>query len=150
MAVSEERVALLVEDLVHGGHKKGKGRLHTIVRLPDGTTESRWCCLGRAGAVACLNGLDVSRKMVPDGSGAQAEMIGDSLNYLSREIMEWYGFEEDNPVLITPGGAAIAATGWNDVGIAIGEDGLLAESTLAEIGEGFRRTFLEKENERLA
>jgi len=132
-----EHMEALVADLESGEHEKGKGKLHIIVENgPD-----RWCCLGRAGAVAVAGGCQVERyitRTFDEGTGKNitVEGFGSSTEILCEELQEWYGVYDPNPVLLMGDGNEISASSIND-------NGYDKEYTLPEIGALFRRTYLE-------
>jgi hypothetical protein len=134
-----EHMEALVEDLIHGNHEKGTGKLHIIT--PEGSPD-RWCCLGRAGAVAVAGGCQVECRVTVSRAGDLARKIinveefGDSTEILCAELREWYGLDSSNPLLRMYDGMEIPAASVNDSG----HD---KEYTLPEIGELFRRTYLE-------
>ena len=135
--VNTEPVALLADALESGEFPKGTRALHV---LPDGNTPEGFCCLGVACVVAMRNGLELetSERSV---LMRKLEFFAGEHSYLPQQVREWYGFSSNNPSLAFsgndryPAGMMLPAAFWNDE---------IADSTLADIGAGFRRTFLQE------
>lgn len=141
--INRGRVGLLCAALESDLYEKGTARLHTIL-VADGIEKHLWCCLGVAGDVAFRFGLIVERSCQMDSDGWGREEIDGTLAVMSRKIQDWYGFEDGNPLLITPSGAVINASSWNDEGLR-NPDGTRTSSILKDLAAGFRRTFLKEE-----
>lgn len=133
------RVWLLYGALKSGLYPKGTGMLHRYYAVPqvDGRTEG-YCCLGVASDVAHKFGLQIDRY-----SDGRTESFAACSQYMPPEVMEWFGFDLTDPILITPRNERIKASHWNDGGLFDSEAGGMVPSTLDDLAEGFRRTFLE-------
>ena len=133
MSVHRGRIGLLCAALESGLYEQGTGRLH---RKDARTGQEAWCCLGVAGDVAARFGADISRgEWVPwgeDDADVFCEEIDGSDTVLGGTVMAWYGIPDENPLLVTPAGEAIAAVRLNDVRLY----------TFAEIAAAFRAAFL--------
>jgi hypothetical protein len=135
------RVWLLYGALKSGLYPKGTGMLHRYygADLPDGNTEG-YCCLGVASDVAHKFGLQINRD-----SDDYKEIFAGCTEYMPSEVMAWFGFDLPgrDPYLITPRNMRIKASQWNDGGLFDSETEEMVPSTLDDLAEGFRRTYLE-------
>lgn len=130
--ISKGRVRLLVAALRSGLYAKGPGTLHKYNAATAGPFSGTWCCLGVAGDVARRFGLTVGEGTENWGA-ALCEKIDGSSAYMGENVMAWYGFRHENPVLVMPDGQYRTASDWNDT------DG----TTFADIAAGFERTYLQ-------
>ena len=136
MPVNEERMRLGIDGLRSGRYKKWIGALHRII-APGGEPgrADTWCCLGGLSDVAIANGCQVRRQTIKD-----REMFGTQGNeFLSAEVMQWYGLENENPILRDEQGNYLSAGSWNDEG-PVGSDG--PEDDFGPIADAFERTYL--------
>lgn len=141
MTINEERMELGIAALLSGEHLKGTAYLHQV----DEEGVHRKCCLGVLTLVAIANGLNVSREMIPAArlEPAHERFGGKPDELMCKAVMEWYGFTESDPCLVTSSGDYRNASLWNDNGWAPDSE-VPAEEGFTEIAKGFRRTFLEK------
>ena len=135
MPVNKGRVRLLVAAPQSGLYEKGVGRLHKTA-APD--QEEGWCCLGVASDVAAKFGLELDRKPAP----YDCESFDGEASYLPRSVMEWYGFESNNPVLRTPD-REISASTVNDTGYQV--VGGHREASFKDIARFFKDTYLKNQ-----
>jgi hypothetical protein len=140
--VNKERVALWADELINGDWQQGNGKL----RVDD-----KYCCLGVACEVAIANGcvMPVGEYTTEDEDDGGPIIYGygvvEQAYYLPREAMEWYGFDQNDPVIkfvqnnpptraARPGENAIwTASFANDD----------AHSSLREIGQMVKEFYLE-------
>ena len=133
MPVNKGRVRLLVAALRSGEYKQGYGKLHRT------GAEEGFCCLGVASDVAHKFGLPVVR----DKSDYGCESFDGETSYMPQSVMDWYGFDSNNPRLRVPGGGTAEASTVNDSGYddAEGKD---TQVSLDDIGRFFKDTYLKK------
>lgn len=145
LGIYAERMEALCADLESGEHIQGKGKLHIIE--PDGS--GKWCCLGRASAVASDGGCPVLRVVTfwldPETFREfPVERFGKSTETLDPMIQEYFGITEANPLLkiMSYDGVEreVSAASLNDSGYD-------QPYTLPMIAEAFRRTYLEDSGE---
>ena len=134
MPVNKGRVRLLVAALRSGEYKKTHGRLHR-------TEPNGWCCLGVASDVAHKFGLWVDRAAV---EFSQCESFDGDVSYMPRSVMEWYGFDSNNPLLRRPDGRTLAASTLNDSGYVPEGESEYTDVSLNDIGRFFKDTYLKK------
>jgi hypothetical protein len=114
--INEELMRLGIAALRSGRFKKGIGFLHTVAGTEPGP-DDRHCCLGVLSIIAKENGCPVASTITGTGM-SRREMFGNqNFEFLSDEVMRCYGFESNNPMLVTPQGVTINATYWNDSGL---------------------------------
>lgn len=131
--MNKERIQLLVDALRSGQFKQGRGRLAGL-EVREGVLDKetrRYCCLGVACEVAVANGLDIPVNHRDDGgvSGYGEEHETAVLPFV---VMEWYGFDAQNPLLLNRSGDHVSAYRANDN----------YKWTFEEIADGFERAFL--------
>lgn len=120
--VNLERLRLWIEALRSGEYTQGKGMLErTTLEFSDDTVigeittgmaksvvKTTHCCLGVLCDVAIKNGLDSlwvdrrDKKQVMAYGGRFDTAFGTSkaMSYLPPEVMEWIGFNDNNPTMI--------------------------------------------------
>lgn len=134
--VNKERVRLLVDALKSGEYAQIDGTLGSIA--PDG--QRSYCCLGVACEVALQNGVEnVNRDdTVPrEDHGYRYNISYNRISStLPREVQRWYGFSNDNPVLLKHNDQPQNATYANDV----------LNLTFSQIGDLFERKYLNDES----
>lgn len=138
MPVNKGRVRLLVAALRSGLYEKTRGKLH---RMAGNHTEEGWCCLGVASDVAHKFGLPVDRAAA---EFSQCESFDEDSSYMPRSVMEWYGFDSNNPLLRLPDGRTLAASTLNDSGYVPEGESEYTEVSLNDIGRFFKDTYLKK------
>jgi hypothetical protein len=143
VSVNAERLKLGIAALESGKHLKGASYLHQV----DEEGVHRKCCLGVLTLEAIANGLDIRREMLPATHDYPAREIYAGMNAdddeeMCPEVMDWYGFTQSDPELITAAGNYRLASAWNDSG-PLPDDDAPPEEDFTEIAAGFRRTFLE-------
>ena len=142
-SINEERLRLGIDGLRSGRFKKGIGNLHKIAGNEPGP-EDEHCCLGGLSIIAAENGCPVARTIIGTG-GLRREMFGtQESEFLSEEVREWFGFDTNNPVLITPGGGTTTATHWNDQGLVGTMELPRPDADFGPIADGFERTYLNR------
>lgn len=130
-----------ITGLQSGRFKKGIGNLHRVIGDEPGQ-EDEHCCLGVLSIVAAENGCQVNRFITGTGS-LRREMFGNQdSEFLCSEVMRWYGFDSNNPILYTDQNLRTTATHWNDQGL----DGQMTnprpDPDFGPIAEAFTRTYL--------
>jgi hypothetical protein len=141
VSVNEERLELGIAALESGEYLKGGKFLHAV----DGEGRHWHCCLGVLTLEAIKHGLEISREMLSaaDGDPAHEVFAGqDDEEVLCPAVMDWYGLEVNDPVLVTSSGNYRHAALWNDNG-SLPDEQAPPEEDFTEIAKGFRRTFLE-------
>lgn len=139
--VNKGRVGLLVAALRSGEYTQAKGRLHRVIRSegrPPG-----WCCLGVACDIASKFGLNLARSI----EGGCDEAFDGASAYLPPSVIDWYGFDGQNPYLKLPEGCstqygvAVPAADLNDGGYTDAE-GEKREAGFSQIADFFEATYL--------
>lgn len=139
--INVELLTIGIADMRSGRFKKGVGALHRIIGNEPGPGDEH-CCLGCLSITAKENGCPVTSEIV--GSGIERrEMFGSQQNeLLSDEVQTCYGFESNNPGLLTPDGRMIPAAQWNDRGSGGEMLRPRPEEDFGPIAEAFQRTYL--------
>lgn len=129
--INQERLQQGIAALRSGEYERGHGRLH---RVANG--RSTWCCLGVLSDVAQKNGCPVTRRITADFGQGENEVFGEYLDeYLSPQVMEWYGFTDRDPELRDMDDDPVRASGLND------DVELDVEPGFGYIADAFERTF---------
>jgi hypothetical protein len=115
MSVNKANLRLAVAALRSDRLRQGDGQLKKVITLPDGTTETRYCCLGVFCEVAIANGLDLRVKSEEMGSGAHRVRFDDNGHSLPLRVREFYGLEEDPTVYKDDKGFFGSAVWANDI-----------------------------------
>jgi len=141
--INEELMRLGVAALRSDRFKKGVGNLHRVVGAEPGPDDD-YCCLGVLSVVAKENGCPVTSEII--GTGVmRREMFGSQESeFLCEEVMRCYGFDTNNPFLITPQGTRTTATHWNDQGLDGDSHAPRPEEDFAAIADAFERTYLNR------
>ncbi len=126
--VNTGRVALGVAALRSGEFARGPEYLHNLVT-------GKMCCLGVFTYIAIRNGLDIT----VDTSGDHAIFGGQDGETLCWEVSDWYGFDDDDPLLEDEHGNGGYATKWNDDGDPA--YGIVRED-FTDIADAFGRAYL--------
>lgn len=116
MTLNLDRILLWAEALESDRYSQGR---YTLTR------RGADCCLGVACKVAIHNGLAVKVETDLDGY----VMYDGHGNLLPPSVIEWYGFRDNNPDLLTDEGE-VSATNLNDA----------YEWTFGQIAEAIRKT----------
>lgn len=124
MAVNRERVEMLVQALESGDYSQARGGLARV--RGDGVIS--YCCLGVACEVAIANGAKVEKRVHLD-----FVEYDDNKGRLPDSVIDWYGFDSEDPRLKDPNHRTTSAASWNDN----------RGKTLPEIAALFRHTYLE-------
>lgn len=123
----KDRVKKFIAALRSGEYQQGDSQLHlyNLNNQPD-----KFCCLGVACVVALKNRvrLNVSR-------GYSSIQYDGQYGYLPEKLIKYYGFKDNDPMLVDTDGTEITATKAND---ALNYD-------FNKIANLFERTYLSEE-----
>lgn len=97
--INEERFNLFLSDLRSGEYTQGKGALHTIERLDNGTVVEKQCCLG----IACLRPaaegvIEVKKPFGDDDSFLNVKYDGYNTVDLPLKVADYLGIPEVNRI----------------------------------------------------
>lgn len=109
MAMDPEKKAKWVEDLRSGNFQQGKGALHSVLTLGDGTQRHTFCCLGvfaeqAVAAGACERNLCVNYYIYFDPENPEDR----DFSVLPNVIAKWAGLADTSPHVQDGGGSALA------------------------------------------
>lgn len=140
MPVNKERVQLLVDALESGQYEQGHNRLTTV----EEHGKQLDCCLGVGCKIAIAAGLKV--ETVPVGIDPIEVRYDNEGSYMPPAVMEWFGFDaKDPPIRILTEDWDTGAEVEDEISASVANDdhGL----TFDEIAEGFRRTYILRNEE---
>lgn len=95
---NKERIRLFVNALRSGKYRQGRGKL---AEYKPEEKRVRYCCLGVACEVAKANGLELRRERVDFEYGYAHDQKGLDTSLLPRSVRDWFGFDSENPLLVT-------------------------------------------------
>jgi hypothetical protein len=121
--INKERVKLLVDTLRSGEYKQTSGALRK---------QNGYCCLGVACDIAAKHGVGEWEPLDDEVEPYYRAFVTNhsSVDYLPPEVMEWFGFSQENPDL-SLGYSARPASWFND-----------ALFSFDQIADGFEHTYL--------